>query len=36
VAAVENLMVGELGKDERAVLHTQLRAAVRALSVQGV
>jgi DNA-binding MarR family transcriptional regulator len=36
VAAVEHLMFGEIGKDERAQLHAQLRAAVRALSVQGV
>jgi len=36
VAAVESLMVGDLGKEERAQLHAQLRAAVRALSVQGI
>jgi DNA-binding MarR family transcriptional regulator len=35
VAEVESLMVAELGQEERARLHAQLRAAVRALSVQG-
>jgi DNA-binding MarR family transcriptional regulator len=35
VAEVESLMVAELGQEERARLHAQLRAAVRALSVLG-
>jgi DNA-binding MarR family transcriptional regulator len=36
VAEVENIMVAEFGKEERAQLHAQLRAAVRALSVHGI
>lgn len=36
VAEVENIMVAELGGEERAQLHAQLRAAVRALSTHGI
>jgi hypothetical protein len=36
VAEVENIMFADLGKEERAQLQAQLRAAVRALSVHGV
>jgi len=36
VAEVENLMFAELGKEERAQLQGQLRAAVRALSVHAL
>jgi len=36
VVEVENIMFADLGKEERAQLQGQLRAAVRALSVQGL
>jgi DNA-binding MarR family transcriptional regulator len=36
VAEVENIMFADLGKEERAQLQAQLRAAVRALSVHGI
>jgi DNA-binding MarR family transcriptional regulator len=36
VLAVENIMFADLGKEERAQLQVQLRAAVRALSMQGI
>jgi hypothetical protein len=32
---VESIMCGDLGKEERAQLQAQLRAAVRALSEHG-
>jgi DNA-binding MarR family transcriptional regulator len=36
VLEVENIMFADLGKEERALLHGQLRAAVRALSMHGI
>jgi DNA-binding MarR family transcriptional regulator len=36
VLEVEKIMFADLGQDERAQLHAQLRAAVRALSVHGI
>jgi DNA-binding MarR family transcriptional regulator len=36
VLEVENIMFADLGKEDRAQLHAQLRAAVRALSTHGV
>jgi DNA-binding MarR family transcriptional regulator len=36
VLEVEDIMFADLGKEERTQLQAQLRAAVRALSVQGV